>query len=179
MRHVLLLRGINVGSRNRIAMPALREALSAAGLADVRTHVQSGNVVVSSELSSAELVCLCEEHVQESFGLQVGVLGRTEEELAEVVRRNPLGDVATELKRYQVSFCAEKPAPELIEKLAALTAGGERFAAHGHELYAWHPEGVARSRLWAAIAGPRLGLLATSRNWNTVTTLLAMAQESA
>jgi uncharacterized protein (DUF1697 family) len=109
--------------------------------------------------------------------VKIAVLARTRDELAEVVRRNPLAGVALEPKRYQVSFCAVEPDPALVERLAALAAGPERFVAVGRELYAWHPDGVARSRLWAELAGRKLGLDATARNWATVTALLEKATE--
>ena len=177
MRVILLLRGINVGAHNRIKMPALREALTAAGFADVRTYVQSGNIVVSSDTPADRLARDCERQIAESFGLSIDVLVRTRDELAEVVRRNPLAKVAVNPKRYQVSFCSAAPDRELVETLEALVAPSERFAAIGRELYAWHPDGVARSRLWAKLGSAKLGVTATARNWSTVTTLLEMAEE--
>jgi uncharacterized protein (DUF1697 family) len=174
---VLLLRGVNVGAHNRIAMGELREMLGANGLADARTYLQSGNVVVSSDASPEKLARECRRQIGERFGLNIAVIARTHDELAEVVRQNPLADVALEPKRYQVSFCSVEPDPALVERLAALAAGSEQFVAVGRELYAWHPDGVARSRLWAELAGRQLGLDATARNWATVTTLLEMATE--
>jgi uncharacterized protein (DUF1697 family) len=177
VRQVLLLRGVNLGARNRIAMPSLRERLGAAGLADVRTYLQSGNVVVSSDSPPRELARECERQIAESFGLDIAVLARTRDELAEVVSGNPLAKVASNPKRYQVSFCSVEPDPSLLERLAVLAVPPERFVAIGRELYAWHPDGVARSRLWAELGSRRLGVTATARNWSTVTTLLAMAGE--
>jgi uncharacterized protein (DUF1697 family) len=172
---VALLRGINLGPRNRIAMPALREALSGAGLEDVRTYVQSGNVVLESDLDPDRLTAECERVIAERFSLDIPVVVRTRDELADVVARNPLGNVVTEPKRYQVSFLSAAPHPSVIERLQAQAVPSERLVAIGRELYAWHPEGVARSKLWAALAGPKLGVKATARNWTTVTTLLEMA----
>jgi uncharacterized protein (DUF1697 family) len=106
------------------------------------------------------------------------VVARTRDELAEVVMRNPLGDVADDPKRYQVSFLAKAPDPDVIAELVKLAHGSERLVADGRELYGWHPEGVARSKLWAALAGKKLGVTATARNWTTVTTLLAMADKN-
>ena len=63
-----------------------------------------------------------------------------------------------------------------MERLAGLAAESERLVAVGRELYAWHPAGVARSKLWNRLAGPRLGVVATARNWTTVTALLEMAE---
>ena len=174
-RQIVLLRGINIGSRNRIAMPALREALADAGFDDVRTYLQSGNVVLSSRAAPKTVARKCETLIAERFGLEIAVVVRTRDELAEVVRRNPLGDVATDPKRYQVSFLDREPDAKLVEKLAALAAGGEQLVADGRELYAWHPAGVARSKLWAALAGRDLGVTATARNWTTVTKLLELA----
>ncbi|MBV9471358.1 MAG: DUF1697 domain-containing protein [Solirubrobacterales bacterium] len=177
MRQVVLLRGINLGSTKRVAMPALRELLSDAGFDDVRTYVQSGNVVLSSDASPGQLARESERLIAERFGFEVDVVVRTRDELAEVVRLNPLGEVAVNPKRYQVSFLSAELDQEVVEQLAALAAEPERFVAVGRELYAWHPEGVARSKLSAKLAGRGLGVLATARNWTTVTTLLSIADE--
>jgi uncharacterized protein (DUF1697 family) len=158
-------------------MPALREALGAAGLDNVRTYLQSGNVVVSSPAAPAELVQKGRAAIADRFGLDIEVIVRTRRDLAQVVKRNPLGNVADNPKRYQVSFLAEKPDRATVEKLSELRANREEFVHIGREFYAWHPEGVARSKLWNALAGPNLGVPATARNWTTVTQLLAMAEE--
>jgi uncharacterized protein (DUF1697 family) len=174
-RQIVLLRGINIGPRNRIAMPALREAFAEAGFEDVQTYLQSGNVVVSSKAAPKTLAEKSRGLIADRFGLDIDVVVRTRDELAEVVRRNPLGKVARDPKRHQVSFLDRKPAREVVDKLAALAAGDEQFVADGRELYAWHPKGVARSKLWAALAGRSLGVTATARNWTTVTKLLELA----
>ena len=174
-RHIALLRGINLGSTNRIAMPELRDALSAAGFEEVRTYVQSGNVVLSSDEKPEQVATRCRQVIEERFGLDIEVVVRTRDELAHVVRRNPLGKVATDPKRYQVSFLAEKPERGLAGRLAEVAANGEEVVVDGREIYAWHPAGVARSKLWAALAGRKLGVTATARNWTTVTKLLELA----
>jgi uncharacterized protein (DUF1697 family) len=175
VRQIVLLRGINLGSRNRIPMGRLREILAEAGFADVETHLQSGNVVLESDLAPAALAAKCKLLVADGFGLDIDVVVRTRDELADVVARNPLADVADNPKRYQVSFLAEELDPDAIEELSALAADGERLVATGRELYSWHPDGIGRSKLWAALASPRLGVTATARNWSTVTKLLAIA----
>jgi uncharacterized protein (DUF1697 family) len=174
---ILLLRGINLGSRNRVSMPQLRDLLTDAGMRDVRTYVQSGNVVVASDKSPGRLAQECSAQIAKELGLEIDVVARTGEELAEVVKRNPLGDVAVNPKRYQVTFLADELDPAVVDKLAAVTHESERFVAAGREVYAWHPEGIARSKLWTALAGKSLGTTATARNWTTVTSLLEMAEE--
>ena len=173
----MLLRGINLGSRNRIAMPALREAFAEAGFGDVKTYLQSGNVVLTSRKSPEKVAREVERLIADRFGLEIDVVVRTRDEVAKVVRHNPLGKVAKDPKRYQVSFLAADPDPKVVDELAALAVGGERLVADGRELYAWHPAGVARSKLWAGLAGRGLGVTATARNWTTVTNLLMLADE--
>ena len=85
--------------------------------------------------------------------------------------------MATDPKRHQVSFLTGKLAADVVRKLEEVAAPTERFVVSGREVYAWHPAGVARSKLWAMLAGRDLGVTATSRNWTTVTTLLELADE--
>jgi uncharacterized protein (DUF1697 family) len=176
-RHVVLLRGINLGSRNRISMPELRELLEGAGFDDVRTYLQSGNVVLSSKASPTQVARKVEKQIAERLGLEIDVVVRTRNEVAAVVRRDPLGKVATDPKRYQVNFLAAKPDRELVRKLDAATVEPEQFVVDGREIYTWHPKGIGRSRLWSMLADRRLGVTATARNWTTVTNLLALADE--
>jgi uncharacterized protein (DUF1697 family) len=169
--YVALLRGVNLAGRNRVAMADLRDRLTAAGLADVRTYLQSGNVVLHSDATADAVARECERQLADAFALNVRAVVRTHGELADVVARNPLGDVAVTPKRYLVSFLDAEPPPELVRRLQALAAGGERVVGLGRELYAWHPPSPGRSRLWATMAGRGLGVLATARNWTTVTAL--------
>jgi uncharacterized protein (DUF1697 family) len=99
------------------------------------------------------------------------------QQLAQVVKRNPLGKVAKNPKRYQVSFLARKAPAELVRRLESAVVAPERLAVVGREIYAWHPEGVARSKLWGLLAGRQLGVTATARNWTTVTKLLELAAD--
>jgi uncharacterized protein (DUF1697 family) len=159
-------------------MPELRELLVGAGFDDVRTYVQSGNVVLSSDLAAEAVAERCEREIASRFGFAVDVVVRTGDELAEVVRRDPLGEVANDPKRYQVTFLATELPARAVDKLEAIDAEPEQFVLAGRELYSWHPDGVGRSKLWARLAKDGwLGVTATARNWTTVTTLLTMAEE--
>ena len=176
-RQIALLRGINLGARNRIAMAELREVFASAGFEDVRTHLQSGNVVLSSRTSPDRVARICEREIEDRFGLDIDVVVRTRAELARVVEHNPLGKVAVNPKRYQVSFLARKLDPETVQKLADSVVPPEQVVVHGREVYAWHPESIRSSRLWSLLAGRKLGVVATARNWTTVTSLVALADE--
>ena len=174
---VALLRGINLGPNRRVPMGDLRDLLSGAGYGDVRTYVQSGNLVLTSRLSADRLERELARHILSGFGIDTPVIVRTRDELAAVVALNPLGKVAEDPKRYQVSFLSAEPAAEAIDAIAAVDVAPEQFAHHGREIYAWHPQGVHGSALAKLISDRRLGVTVTARNWNTVTTLLAMADE--
>ena len=174
-RHVVLLRGINLGARNRVAMPQLRELLTGAGFDDVRTYLQSGNVVLSSAAAPEQVARECERQIATGFGLDIAVVTRTRDELAAVVEHNPLRAVAANPKRYQVSFLAAELTAEAADRVAAEVVAPEQLVVSGRELYAWHPDGVGRSRLATRLAGRGLGVTATARNWTTVESLLALA----
>ncbi len=175
-RHIVFLRGINIGPRNRISMPELREALEEAGFKDVKTYLQSGNVVLESAAKPESVRRKVEQLIAERFGLEIAVVLRTRAELAAVVKRNPLGKVAKEPKRYQVTFLSAKLPAKVVHELQEAAAAEERVVAAGREVYAWHPKTIARSKLWTKLAGKNLGVTATSRNWATVEALLELAE---
>ena len=158
-------------------MPALREALDQAGFKGVQTYVQSGNVVLASRARAETVRRKVENVLGEEFGLDVAVVVRSAAELAAVARRNPLRKVATDPKRYQVTFLAAKLPARVVRELEETAADGERVVVSGREVYAWHPKTIARSKLWSKLAGKSLGVTATSRNWATVEALLALLEE--
>jgi uncharacterized protein (DUF1697 family) len=158
-------------------MAELRQLLTDAGYDDVQTYVQSGNIALTSKAKPAALERNLADLLEQRFGFAVPVIARGRAELEAVVALNPLGDVADNPKRYQVSFLSEELEPGTAKRLQTLAAEPERVAVHGREIYAWHPGGVARSKLWNALAGSSLGVTATARNWTTVCKLLEMAGE--
>jgi uncharacterized protein (DUF1697 family) len=174
-QHIVLLRGINLASRNRIAMPELRACLEKAGFKEVATYVQSGNIVLSSRYGPDRVATQVNALLEQRFGIDVAVVVRSRAELAEVVRRNPLATIAVDPKRYVVTFLSDTLPQGFTDGLGSVAAPQEPFAVAGREVYSWHPDGVGRSPLWERLARKTPGITATSRNWTTVTTLLAMA----
>ena len=108
-RQIALLRGINLGARNRVSMPELRELLSGLGHEDVKTLLQSGNVVLTSDETGEALEQALEVAIAEELGVESRVVVRTARELAGVIKRDPFAGVADDPKRYQVSFLSAKP----------------------------------------------------------------------
>ena len=176
-RQIALLRAINLGSRRRVAMGDLRDLLTSLGYDDVRTLLQSGNVVLTSTRSGKPLERQLEEELSARFGIDIPVLVRTRAELADVIARNPLADLADDPKRYEVTFLSAKPDAKRLGELADLDVAPEQFVISGREIYAWHPDGLQRSRLAGALRAGKLGVIGTSRNWSTITKLLALADD--
>ena len=156
-------------------MPALRAALARTGFDDVRTYVQSGNIVLRSGDRADAVTRKVQRVIADEFGLDIAVVTRTRAQLAKVVERNPLARVAKDPKRYQVSFLDAKPPRDVVRRLEEAADEDERVVVAGREVYAWHPDTIARSKLWALLAGQSLGVTATARNWTTVTKLLELA----
>jgi uncharacterized protein (DUF1697 family) len=174
---IALLRGINLAGARRVGMAELRELLEGHGHQEVRTYLQSGNVVLRSPSPPERLARELERQITDGLGVEVRVVVRTRAELGKVVERNPLRDIATDPARYQVSFLSAKPSPAVVRELATWDVAPERFVLSGREIYAWHPGGVGRSELAKLLSERRLGVSPTARNWKTVTALLALADE--
>jgi uncharacterized protein (DUF1697 family) len=168
--HVALLRGINLGSRNRVAMQDLRALVEELGGEDVRTYLQSGNVVFGGRALTAEAIA---EAIHESLGVDVHVLVRSGAELGKVVRGNPFpkADPAT----LHVTFLAEAPDEARVKDLGERTFEPDEFEVAGREVYLRCPNGYGRSKLSNAFLEKQLGVPATTRNWKTVTALAELA----
>ena len=155
-------------------MGDLRALLESHGHERVRTHLQSGNVVLASPLAARKLEAELERQLAAGLGMEVRVLVRTRAELAAVVRRDPLGKVATNGSRYLVSFLSKRLPAKVARELEVAEVGSARLVIDGRELYAWYPDGVQRAQLAKLLADERLGVVSTARNWNTVTKLLQL-----
>lgn len=186
-RQIALLRGINLGATNRIAMPALRELLAGNGFTEVATHMQSGNIVLASELEGAALADALAGLIADCFKLEVPVVVRSAAELAQIVAENPFPEAAgIAPKRYQVSFFSAPLADEVAVRVRALPSGpfapnveAISLSASSRHAYGWHPGGIHASKLARELSDRKLGATATARNWDTVTALLAMANNDA
>ncbi|MCP2257568.1 Uncharacterized conserved protein, DUF1697 family [Streptoalloteichus tenebrarius] len=176
-RFVALLRGINVGGRQKVAMADLRAVLAGLGHTEVRTHLQSGNAVFTApDRPTDEVATEIERAIHRELDLTVKVMVRTAEELRAVVEGNPLevGDPA----RFLVSFLDRAPDPALLDTLDPAAYAPEQVRLGARELYLSLPDGIHRARL-PQVLDRLLKAPATARNWNTVTKLLAMAEDRA
>jgi len=180
---IALLRGVNIGPNRRVAMADIRTALTAAGFGDVRTHLQSGNVVVDSDLVDSALGDAVAAALAGDLDLHTDVVVRSRDELAAAIEADPFGEIATNPARHVLGFCQAAPAPgriaEIEQRVAALQSAspvptGDRHAFAGEHFYLWCPNGISNSPYFK-VPWPKLGVPSTQRNWNTVTALLRLA----
>jgi uncharacterized protein (DUF1697 family) len=175
-RRVVLLRGVNLVRTNRVPMAKLRQVLEQAGFGDVRTYVQSGNIVLTRKASPDRIAERVRALIKKEFGHDIAVVVRSHAELVRIVKRNPLKNMATNPRRYLVTFLDGRLPRGFAAGLESV-AKQELFAIVGSEVYSWHPDGIGRTPLWERLASRSLGVTGTSRNWATVTTLVAMSQD--
>jgi len=176
-KYAVILRGVNVGSGNRIEMAKLRSALEASGFLNVQTLQAAGNIVLQSVLKDeTEVAASIKEVLKSKCHLEVPIVLRSFEELKSIIERNPFKNLSdAEPKRLQVAFFHETVSEEAKEGLRVATIEPEKSFVEGREAYLWHAEGIARSKLWEAIAGRKaVPGNATCRNYNTVLKLKEM-----
>ncbi|HET8655321.1 MAG TPA: DUF1697 domain-containing protein [Longimicrobiaceae bacterium] len=176
-RRIALLRGVNVGRAKRVAMADLRALVSGLGYADVRTLLNSGNVVFTvPDALAGDAAARIETALVETLGVSSRVVVLTAAEMAIIARENPLLDVATDPSRLLVAVPVHPPDRSLLEPLTERGWGPERLALGERVAYLWCPGGVLASRLPEAV-GRALGggHSVTIRNWSTMMKLHALA----
>jgi uncharacterized protein (DUF1697 family) len=177
--HLALLRGINVGGKNKLPMAALVDMFVEARCKDVRTYIQSGNVVFSvSKTVSASIPDRITAQIAERFGYRVPVILRTTEQLRDVICHNLFLEAGAAQEALYVMFLADAPGALLVEKLDPDRSPPDAFHVRGQEVYLHLPGGVANSKLTNAYFDSKLATTGTSRNWRTVTTLLELMEGS-
>src|SRR4051812_46284653 len=178
-RLVALLRGINVGGHKKVPMAQLREALEGAGFEDVKTYVQSGNVVLSAppRRTPAAVGREIEQTIEAAFGFDVAVVMRTRDEIAALVEEDPLGEVADNPTYRVVVFLADPLDRDRLVDVDPDSFAPEAFLLRDREIVMWAPNGQRDSRLVKTLTEKRTGVVGTARNWRTVEKLLAMADE--
>ena len=173
-RYLVMPRGINVGTRNRVPMAELRSKLADEGYAGVATVLQSGNVVVSTEADRPDEVAgAMQRLLSDEFGVDVPCVVRTANEVRRVLERNPLHAIVSDPSRYLVNFLSKEPDPEVVGPFLEEDHSPEAIAIEGSETYVWTPDGVKAMTLSYAYLEKRFGVVATARNWNTLEKIVA------
>jgi len=175
--YVAMLRGINVSGSKPVKMEALRASFEALGFKNVRTYVQSGNVVFEAkERAAGPLGPKIVARIKRDFGFDVPVLVLGAAELSRVVAENPFVDErGVDLTKLHVTFLAGAPAAAGLKKMEGVSSGRDAFRCLGQIVYLLCPDGYGNTKLSNNALERALGAAATTRNWKTVTTLAAMA----
>ncbi len=177
--HVALLRAINVGGTKKLLMAELRAMFEAAGCVDVRTYIQSGNVVFRAEEAlAARIPALITAEIAASKGFQVPVVTRTAGELDAVVSGNPFLAAGADPTKLHVGFLAEAPSAARIAELDPDRSPPDALEVRRREVYLHFPNGTARSKLTVGYFDRTLGTTTTMRYWRTIGRLLDMAESS-
>ena len=176
---ISMLRGVNLGTHNRMKMEDLRAVYKALKFDDPRTYVQSGNVVFrTKEKHSAALAKKIQDAIERKFGFRAAVILRSTEELRKAIAATPFAASRNlEPGKILVTFLAAEPGADALATLAGLKSHPEELHLKGRELYIYFPNGAGKTKLpWSSVE-KLLKTTGTARNWNSVTKILAMAEE--
>jgi uncharacterized protein (DUF1697 family) len=181
--YVALLRGINVTGTKPLSMEALRASFAALGYKDVRTYVQSGNVIFTAtgKPDSESLARRVKGRILKDFGYDVPVTVLTAAEIATTFKGNPFlrkkdKEKGVDLARLHVTFLADRPKAPALASLEAILTGKDRYCVVDRRVYLHTPDGYGRTKLNNNVLEKKLGTVATTRNWNTITQLYELTR---
>jgi uncharacterized protein (DUF1697 family) len=175
-RYVALLRSVNVAGHGRIAMNELRASFEALGSTGVTTYIQTGNVLFTTgSKSEGGIADAIEQRLAEDFGDAPAVLVRSVPDLLRVGSASPYAKAGADPSRHHVTFLATRPSKAALDALALPPSGRDELVVDGKEVYVHTPDGYAQTKYTGTFLERRLGVVSTTRNWNTVTKLCDLA----
>jgi uncharacterized protein (DUF1697 family) len=176
-RYVALLRSVNVAGHGRVAMQELRASFEALDYTGVTTYIQTGNVLFSTaSRSETAISAAIEQRLAEDFGDSPAVILRTVRKLQHIATASPYARAGAHPSRHHVTFLAAAPAKAALAALAALPSSGhDQLVIDGREVYVHTPDGYSETKFTGSFLERRLGVVSTTRNWNTVTKLSVLA----
>jgi uncharacterized protein (DUF1697 family) len=174
MTRVALLRGINVAGKNLLPMKDLARMFEDAGCANVRTYIQSGNVIFEAPDGASKVAEEVTRAIEKKFGYRVPVILRTTSEMEATIRGNPFLVAEIDTKWLHVYFLGDRPSAACCASLDAKRSAPDAFQVRGREIYLHLPNGMGRSKLTNAYFDSKLSTTCTARNWATVLKLAEM-----
>ena len=171
--YISLLRGINVSGQRKIRMGELRVLYESLNFNNVRTYIQSGNVIFENHKTDiSELTNTIEAAIEQTFGFAVTTLIRTKKEFYNLIEGNPfLDECKGDITKLHVTFLSDTPSKSSVNEIRRFDCGSDQFFMSGKEVYLFCPNGYGRTKLSNSFLERKLGVSATTRNWKTVTTL--------
>ncbi len=176
IKKIAVLRGINVGGKRKILMADLRSLCETLGLINVKTYIQSGNLIFESNKSNTELENILEKAITEKFGFDVPVIVRAYNELKSSVNRNPFINQNVDINQLHLIFLKENPSIENIEKTLTYNFEPDQFEIENKEVFLRCPGKYHQSKLSNTFFEKELQVSATTRNWKTVSKLLELIE---
>ena len=176
MTHVALLRGINVAGKNILPMKDLAQMFANTGCSNVRTYIQSGNVIFDTRASAPKIAAAITTEIEKRYGYRVPLVLRTSEQLIKTILGNPFLKAGANEKALHVYFLAHSPNAAAIAALDPARSTPDAFHVIGQEIYLNLPNGMGRSKLTNAYFDSKLSTTFTARNWATILKLAEMMQ---
>lgn len=174
--YIAMLRGINVGGHKKIKMDLLLNLYESLGFTNIKTYIQSGNVIFDSpNLNIQELTEKIEEKIKSSFSFEISVFIRTKNELQKIIENNPFQK--EDLSKLFVAFLSDNPIDPPLSEINKVKDDLEKYIILGKEIYLYYPNGVSNTKLSNNFLEKKLKVSATTRNWNTVNALFAMTKQ--
>ncbi len=179
LTYLSMLRGINVGGQNKIKMEELKSLYESLGFKNIRTYIQSGNVIFGSAgKDTKELSNLIEEKIKEVFRLSVSVLLRTPAELQHIIDANPfINDKHIDTGKLYITFLSIAPKASALSEMKEIRGDPDKFYIVDREIYLYCPDGYGRTKFSNDFFERKSGIAATTRNWKLVNTLLEMTRD--
>jgi uncharacterized protein (DUF1697 family) len=175
-KFIALLRGINVSGQKQIKMSDLKTLFEATGFQDVKTYIQSGNVIFSAkEKSKRKLGNKSSLAIKSKYGFDVRVIVITPDEIECVLKNNPFFKNKKDAEKLYVIFLSENPLVENIKKLNAINYSPEEYVIDGRYIYLFVPNGYGKAKLNNNLFENKLKVFGTTRNWNTVNKLFGLS----
>lgn len=175
-QYIAIIRAINVGGHNKVNMKALREGMEKHKYKDVRTYIQSGNLVFRSPLSSVDAIeKSLSKLLKSTFDVNVPVLVRDETEWKRTIKRNPFLDRTEDFTKLLVTFLSEKPSPELVKATSLINFAHDLFQIDGKDIYLYCMDGYGKCDIPNNFFEKHLKVKGTTRNWKTVLELGRLA----
>lgn len=172
---IVLIRGINVGTAKQVGMGPLREALARVGYPGARTHLRSGNLLLTTDRAAGSVAADVEDVLAGPLGVPATVVVRSVDQLRRAVAADPFGDEAPDGAKHFLGFLDGRPTAAVRRDVEAMEVSPDRVALVDDHLYLWCPQGISKGPLSRVDWNRRLGVTTTVRNWNTVTALLQLA----
>ena len=175
--YISILRGINVSGHRMIKMDALKKMCAELGFSNIRTYIQSGNIVFQAkETATQKLSELIESVINKTFGFDVPAIILTKDELENIIKSNPfVKDETKNASFFHVTFLSGNPAKENIELLQQADLKNDEYAVGDKAIYLYCPDSYSNSKLTNSFFENKLKVIATTRNWKTTNELLNMA----